>query len=452
MVEKHSRVGGWVLAVLGPIAVAHAQQSEPQWLFVRGDADRYGSVDVAKMVEVYLRGEEWKMVDSGQADGAPASSRMMVGTAADNAALRRVLEQLGVDVTEGSLRYREWPIGPGRGLILITADVDGSGDLMLFAGMDAAGVAACFSVPVDRSSRGFTVAEPRSIVYHEAEGVHFDTSQPLVIRLDRDFDSMVADFGDDPGAEAALCLSRGFEGYRPVFEAALGPGVELRSALRKILGSPEVGMARGKFAGRDLADEIRRLYQRCAGELGPGEGPRPVYHVLYGAAHGTNARSFGPDPVTGRRRVLLNLCALRALGQFEVAVIHETVHTFQRTFGGRLLDQAVVEGVATLATQMLRPETTDAQALMWSEDELRAARRKQDGIIAAFLRSAQSTDGKARATFLQLRPGLDRSGAPSRSGYFVGWLAARTWLAAKPQRTLRDLLGAPADAVFDALR
>jgi hypothetical protein len=115
------------------------------------------------------------------------------------------------------------------------------------------------------------------------------------------------------------------------------------------------------------------------------------------------------------------------------------------------MDRGRREGVATAATQVVDPDVGDAAALLWSEAELAAAVARRAELVRAFRRDAASTDqGLLRAWFtLGVEPPV--AGAPSRSGYYIMWLAARAWLAAHPGAALRELLDAPAEDLLAAL-
>jgi hypothetical protein len=108
---------------------------------------------------------------------------------------------------------------------------------------------------------------------------------------------------------------------------------------------------------------------------------------------------------------------------FEVAVLNETIHTLQNPVGKRLVERTVHERVATHLSHVLRPGTRDTAALMWSRKDLQAGNKLSKV-----------------------------SGAPSRSGYYLGWLAARAWSKKHSKKGYAELLAASPDEIFAALK
>lgn len=434
---------------------------EPDWLLVGGRTRTYASRPLKSLGEAYLGQFSWKLVEWKDAEKYPSAHRLLVGTPADNAAVKKYARALGILADDGALEHRGFTIGPAVGLVLVTDDPDGEGLMALITGGDQAGVEACFSVRIDLGAKGFTVARWQDLVHRELgegsakpSGAGVDRSRPQVIRLDRDFDYLRASLPEAAPDEVALRLARGQEGYAFVYQAAFGGVTQLLPLMREVVAKMDepLAEARERFAERDVTAELLSLYDLCAEALGPHDGPSPTYYVMYGHPTGTNAKNFDDDPQTGRRRVLINLCRMPDQTAFEVAVIHETVHTFQRNFGPRLVDRAVVEGVATYLTQELRPETSDELALMWTRNEFEAARRLQGKIVAEVRHRALSTDQQELASFLQADRPLDSvRGAPSRTAYYVGWLAAAAWREQNPGAPLRDLLTIDPMQVLDAL-
>jgi hypothetical protein len=173
---------------------------------------------------------------------------------------------------------------------------------------------------------------------------------------------------------------------------------------------------------------------------------------VYGPEHGTNASNFEPDPYHGRPRVQFNLCALMRGERWRSVIVHETVHTLQRSVGPRLVDRAIHEGVATHLSLELAPGLSLADALYWSADELAAAAARAAELRAAFARLADETAPRAISPWVSLgRPPHEVPGAPSRSAYYIGRLAVRAWLRAHPDADARALLAAPVDEVYAAL-
>jgi hypothetical protein len=90
---------------------------------------------------------------------------------------------------------------------------------------------------------------------------------------------------------------------------------------------------------------------------------------------------------------------------------------------------------------------------MWSEKDLKAARLHHDAILAEFRKAHDSRDASVHRHFLQAGSELSGvQGVPSRSGYYIGWLAARAWAEKHPGKSHAELLTASADDIFSALR
>ncbi|MHC4859566.1 MAG: gliding motility protein GldB-related protein [Planctomycetota bacterium] len=262
------------------------------------------------------------------------------------------------------------------------------------------------------------------------------TRKPTIVRLDRP--------GDEPRAASEFAF---------VFEYAVGPGVDAAAFVADLpRRHPQaVGDARRFAAGRDLEEIVRTLFERCERVLGEVD-EAPVYYLLLADPDGTNARLFVPDQITRAPAILLNLCALADEETFEIVVLHETVHAHQRARDVRLADLVVHEGVASYLSQRLRPGTEDHEALSWSEDDLRSAREHRDAILGAFRAARDEREWPRKAPFVVSGGRLPEVPlAPPRSGYWIGWLAARSWAERNPARPLRDLLTATADEILEAL-
>lgn len=144
--------------------------------------------------------------------------------------------------------------------------------------------------------------------------------------------------------------------------------------------------------------------------------------------------------------------ALARRRHFDAAVIHETVHTYQGSVGPTLLERAIFEGVPTYLTQVVDPTLTDYDVLLWSPEELRAAREHHDAILTAIRELADSSDPAVHTPYMILHSQPARiPGAPSRSAYYIAWLAAKAWHEAHPDRPPADLLTVPAKEIFAAL-
>lgn len=279
--------------------------------------------------------------------------------------------------------------------------------------------------------------------------------RPDIRRLDTAVDRVLD--GTDGGEpdDRLPRLTRLLQADAPVY-ARLGHGSV--AAYAEILLSDhaitrDVTATRQLFGERDLDQEIAALYARTLDALGARPATPARFHVAYGWAAGTNAQTTRLAPDAAAPDVLLNLTALRTGRHFEAAAAHETVHTVQPPLAGAtLLERALYEGRATYVSQRVVTDLSTADALFWSAETLQQASARRDALVAAFDALRDSTDPALVGGFLV----LDRTpsavpGAPDRCGYYLGYLAAAAWMDTSTDRTLRDLLHAPASDVWDAL-
>lgn len=424
------------------------------WLIVRGTEELSPEFSYESIGAAYFPGQEVRIVGAKLCDSDPAASRLVVGVPSQNAAVAKLARPLGLELEPGQATFRGRQYGPGTGFLLVANDPDGGGLLVLATGVDPAGVLACFSVPASLSRPGFTVVRGRTRLATGPLWPLDGREQIVVVRLDRDLERLASACADWPRSARALRALRALRGYEYVWQALDGPHTVLHVHVRAELDDPEgqVAAVRRAFSGRDLTREIEAAYQRCCQALDRPEGPAPRVYVLADPLAKTNGKSFGPDPVDGRPQIVLNLVPLARSDDFGTVVLHECLHTFQSFGGSRAWDRAVREGVVTLATQWLDPELGDAEALLWSESELAAAEAHREAIVEAFGAIAESADPPVLSAWFDLDGGpREVPGAPPRSGYWVGWLAARAWHEAHPSASLSDLFAASANDLRTAL-
>lgn len=415
-------------------------QEKSKWEIVRGAADHVGSMSYERIGETYLKGADWKVIRAEQKGTAP--NRLVIGTASDNAAVEPLAKKLGIQFETGAFRFHGERFGPGTGLIVWADDPDGDGELRLFTGADAEGVFAGFTVRCAEFGSYQLIGNGREI--RRAPFLSLDLETARVVRLDRDFEYLRASLPHgSPRGEVSLRLAQGLGGYLPVYREIIGPQGDLASHMDLLLcrhaASTEATLER--FRSRDLEREILQLRGACVEKLGRVEGPAPVYYTLVGEPDGTNARTFACDPPTGRTRVLLNLAVLRDEEAFRIAVVHETIHTLQPQGGSRLVDRALKEGVATYLSGQLLTDVPQHKILMWTQEQFQSAEKYRKELVDLFRRSAESVDPRVHHQFLNLDGRLEAlSEAPSRSGYYVAWLAARSWHQAHPKAKTSEIL------------
>lgn len=436
-----------------------AAQRSPQWLFVPTNNGNYAGVSMQKMASIYLKRTTWAHREPDKSFVEADTSRFVIGTPTDNVAAKKLCEQLGIQVDDQKLRYSDRDIPSGQCLMLHTDDPDGKGKVVLFTAVDAASIYCGFTVPFDMARAGFTIARRNQVVHkgtaRSGKLQAFDMDRVIVVRLDRMFDQLVASQPGESAADVALHVARGLAGYDFVLKSAVGNAADGRTIYGNLLGKDQAALAdiRKRYQNVDLTATVRRIYRQCHGALAAGQKTTaPIIYVLYGMpGGGSNAMNFGKDEVSGRTRVLLNLSMLKSKQDFEVAAAHELTHTFQ-SFRPRLVDRTIMEGTATLISQLLVEGTSDAAALMWSEPQLQAAHERRAGMIAQVRKHAQAVDQRTLGAFLRADRTLPNvPGAPGRSAYYVGWLAAKAWRKQHPKASLADLLAAKPDDVLAAL-
>lgn len=437
------------LTAAAPLAAVAADES---WLVVRGQGPGVATLTWQRMGEAYLGASTWRIVDGDAADADPATSRFLAGSPDRHPALAALLPSVGVSVEPDGLLVAGQLVPRGTGLVLVADDPDGQGLLVIFTGFDESSAFQGFTTRIDVTRRGATLVRDGQVV-GAAESLHFENAALEVVPLEILWWTAGAWHPERPVADRALAVARALEGYRFVYEAATIPEVDLLAFAAELLSSyqPTVDRALSLgfhhdaiLAGLDREARLDEL-------LGARAGPAPVVFTLVGHPSGTNARSFGVDPVSGRPAVLLNLCAFADERELDAALVHELVHTRQPAAGPRLVDQAVHEGVAARLVQQLEG-ADDALALMWSDDALETARFRHDELVAAFRAIASTTDAAEQAPWMVLHQApADPPGLPDRCAYYVGWAAAGAWLAADPSRTVAGLLAADSDAVLAAL-
>jgi hypothetical protein len=428
---------------------------DPDWLIVRGEAELVAPMSYEKVGSVYLRSFTTRIVGADEADTYPAASRVVVGTPGDHALVAELARSFGLELQGEGARFQGRDYAPGTGFVLVGADPDGQGLLSLITGSDAQSLSHCFTTPVDVTQPGYTVVGFREKLASGPLVSRAGLERPVVVRLDRDFERLVAETFDWPAGDRELRIARGLAGFGHVFQALGGRSDTLPSVQGALVDADGlVHDARRAFDGVDLTRIVLAVHERCLSAFGgaPPRGPAPIVYVALDPTSATNGRNFGPDPLTGRPQVVLNLAVLGRAGNFDTVCLHECLHAFQSFPGGRAVDRGMREGTATLGTQLVDPTVSDAAALLWSEAELAAAEARRKALVAGFRRVADSTDPAVHRAWFTLGATLDAvPGAPSRSGYYVCWLACRAWLGARPGRGLGELFAATADELLAAL-
>lgn len=278
---------------------------------------------------------------------------------------------------------------------------------------------------------------------------------PVILRLDLELEELVNRARDLPEDDRVAFLAQGLSPQRQLYATFGMP--DLTEFSKYLLGKaryPKVNLHRDSFPGRDLSREIHQAYQSCAKAYGKPLPRAPLYKVAFGYQASTNAKLAGIDRNLKRHIILLNRSALAGGRLWDAAIIHETWHCFQTFPVGKksLLQQAMLEGVVTHLTQKTDPTLKDHTVMLWSEKEWKAAVQHQDQIIAVFDTHRRSKDPAIASAFMTLGKRLGPvPKAPSRTGYFVGLLAARAWMEAHPDKKAADLIAASPNDLWRAL-
>lgn len=280
-------------------------------------------------------------------------------------------------------------------------------------------------------------------------------SEPVILRLDVELESLVKRAKKLPKDEQVTFLAEGLSPQRQVYATFGMPN--LNEFAKYLLGQaryPKVKLHRDSFSNRDLSAEIQKAYQSCVKAYGKPLPRAPLYKVAFGYQATTNAKLAGIDPNLKRHIILLNRSALASGRLWDAAIIHETWHCFQTFPKGEktLLQQAMLEGVVTHLTQLTDPTLKDHTVMLWSEEQWKAAMQEKEKIIAVFGTYHLSKDPAIASAFMTLGKRLRPvPKAPSRTGYFVGLLAARAWSSAHPDKGAADLIAAPPKDLWEAL-
>ncbi|RKY19609.1 MAG: hypothetical protein DRQ55_10260, partial [Planctomycetota bacterium] len=382
--------------------MASATARADDWLLVRGSGDGVGSLSWERIGEAYLGSWSWREVPAEEADSDPATSRLMAGSPARHPAIAALMPQLGLALRDGLLFYDEQPLPQGVGLVLVRDDPDGAGLLVVFTGVDDSSAFQGFTTNVDLRRPGALYVRdgrqlsPRSLA-------SFDTRSIELVPLDVLWWTAGAFHPERSLMDRALAVSRALAGYRFVYQAATIPEIDLLGLAAELLAEQGEAVDAAINLGfhHDVIKSALAREATLAELLGPRQGPHPVVYTLVAHPHGTNARSFGADPVTGRPALLLNLSALAGPAQVDAALMHELVHTRQAPAGRRLVDRVIHEGVAVLFVSRLEP-ADDAPALMWSEQTLEAARTQHDAIVSAVRELSQTSDDELITPWITL--------------------------------------------------
>lgn len=442
-----------------PILLAFAlRMQEAEWRIIAGTRPDPLPIPVERVRDAYLKGRRTSIAPLAELEAHPEHHRLVIGMPAADPAIAGLAARLGVELGEDGLACLGRVLGPGHGLRLSAPDPDGAGWLVMLLAHDEAGLSSLFSVRLDLLAPGYTFTAPGTILAAGALPLfrpeELAMERALAIRLDLDFVRILDETGSWPLGERAQRLARAFAGYSDVLQRAAGAPISNEEFFAVLLRSPpqSISDTRTRFCERSMQELADRMWERTTLVLGPPTGLAPAVHFLIAPASWTNAATFDPAEPGGRPRCLINLNALSDQSALEIALAHEYAHVRHATPASGLIGRCVQEGIAVLLSQEFVPGTKDAAALMWSEDELRAAESRAAEILTRF-RTAVSDSGSADlAPWTQLgvvHPNLP--GTPSRLGYWVGWRAVRAWRTAHPSAPLTELFSLPPESLIHSI-
>jgi len=300
------------------------------------------------------------------------------------------------------------------------------------------------------------------------------SSEPLILRVDRITDVLVQHARDtiSDDAQKVAFVAAGL-GFTDLWQAVLieNSMISENNAVHRFVAAllgllpddatPPVDLVDSREAAL-LAQETRNLTQEMIDyfalvdtlvndDVGNDDDVRdtidvsPWYQLSYGYRDATNARTIGISTAPhGRCFIWLNLGARNMVqhGTFASAVVHETWHCYQirlelssqQQSGSAGLTStttwqaALREGVVTYLTAVTQPDLSIEDLLFWSPEEVAAAEERRTQLISNFADIRTSTDPAVANAWLVL--GLSPSavtGAPSRAGYYLAYLAVQAY-------------------------
>ena len=450
-----------------------AQEAEPIWTLIHGETEQYGQLSIDRIGEVYLEGRKWRKLAASKVDVQTLQGPLfVVGNLQDNLVAKVLtLPELGSEAS-----FLDRPLEPGIGLVYGGRGADGS-PFCVFTGLDDDAVFQCFTTSVNVAQVGdFVIREGQILIDWgwpmqqrlqleriRRPLVHDPASAVLAI-LDPESRVVAADLARTERAELAARLLAGYGEEQNLLDRVtwMSPLERARKRLLALQSgrSPELGAVLSWAREENLSSLVVTTYQALEARFGVGRRPAPTVFLLLDSPQATNARTVGDDLTTGRPRVVMNLACFPSKELFRMALVHEFLHCLQQDMLGSLpQDPMLIEGVAVYLTGQVFPQAKPHELLMWTPEHYATAQAYQDFAAADFLAARASQQDLSEWFVLRVRPQARAEpeeprrprSYPDRTGYFLGYLAARRWHADHPEAPLREMLRLPAGSLFEYL-
>jgi len=349
----------------------------------------------------------------------------------------------------------------------------------VFTGLDDVGVYQCFTTNVNVAAvSDFVIQDGRILINWGWPGVKQNaesTAEQLVVRrplvhnpagmalriLDPQSDLAQRGLSRAERAELAARVMAGYGEERQLIDRVDWlPGIE--ASRRRLLSLQRKTGSRldevlSWTRDQNLALMAEQVYRDLENRFGEGRRPAPAVFLMLDSPQVTNARTVGVDITTGRPRVVFNLACFPTEKSFRIALVHEYLHCLQLDEAGTLPDDPLlVEGVAVFLTQIVVPDSTAAEVLMWSEQHFEQAELHAERGADEY--REQLEEGRDRNRWFTLGESVRVSGEtngeawftlPDRMGYYLGYQAARGWKLANEEARLADMLRLQAGALLD---
>ena len=463
-----------LLLALPRAAAQQGDAAEPVWTLVHGKTEQYGPLSIDRIGEVYLQGRKWQKVAAADADlSAIEGPLFVVGKLDDNL----IAQALTLPEIGSAREYLDRALVEGVGFVFGGRRSNGQ-PFCVFTGLDDVGVFQCFTTSVNVAAvSDFVIQEGKILINWGWPGVEAQpestadllvTRRPLVHNpagmalriLDPQSELVQRGLSRAERAELAARVMAGYGEERQLIDRVDWlPGIE--ASRRRLLGLQRKTGTRldevlSWTRGQNLARMAEQVYRELEDRFGAGRRPAPAVFLMLDSPQVTNARTVGVDVTTGRPRVVFNLACFPTEKSFRIALVHEYLHCLQLDEAGTLPDDPMlVEGVAVFLTQIVVPDSTAAEVLMWSEQHYQDAERQAERAAAGFRKQWQEGRDRSRWFILGKRVELpDEAGQrmqtlPDRMGYYLGYQAARGWKLANEEARLADMLWLPAGALLD---